>query len=406
MLVLPLAVLFDRVEFGLNLTLHSVSAGGFVQALADAGIVERKSVTSQSNLLKPKVSFVSEAGLQVEGQLALSENAAGLTLTNASHLLANGIRFIRRAFEFSGLPPTALDGNDNFFGPFPEGDNADAYLEAQLAAFRDALDEFLAFVRELVPGGRISGKMWVRSCEVTHDMADADAPARSIALSKEALPGSPVRRQSFHPIFDGRQVERATVTCSWVIGSKKSGLRLKTYAKLRNLMRLELVVSNRSGIHRLIKHEGDERLSTDGTPAGDQVVAELLATLPAAARHLDDLRRHIVETPPLDRAHLELLAGFSPLLSVLFQRDDKPGPRLSRETVDKVYDALFQLLSLGEYWAYRQDRGEPLRDALELMAGDSAAVLEKSAGRAVHFVVRKEWTPAREAVAKLLEERD
>lgn len=400
---LPLAVLFDRVEFGVNLTLGNISAKDFVEALADAGIVQGTSPATRSNLLKPKVSFASDTGLRVEGQLALSQSGAGLTLTNASSLLVNGIRFIRGALEFTEPPPLGLDGNDNVFGPFPHGEDASAYLEAQLEAFSGALDQFLAVVRAIVPAGRMAGAVRVRSCELTHDMAEDDAPALGIALSKEALANVGTRHHSFHPIPEGMAIERGTVTCSWIIAPKGSGLRLKTYPKRHDLMRLELMIRNRNGIRRLVELGGGTGLSQTSMPSGDQAVEELRAIVPAAADHLERLRRHIREAPTLNRSHLELLVALSPLLSVLFRPDNQPGPQLSSTTVDNVYDAIFKLLTLGEYHALKQDKGQPLRDALELMAKDSDALLQRSPGRSVHFVVRKEWTPARLAIARTLE---
>lgn len=180
-----------------------------------------------------------------------------------------------------------------------------------------------------------------------------------------------------------------------------NGLRLKTYAKSQGLLRLELMIRTRDGVRRLVQHGGGTDLPASSTPSGDQAVAELRALHPVAAGHLDGLWQHVVEVPSLNRSHIEFLVAMSPLLSVLFRPDDKAGAQLSPDNVEKTYDAIFQLMALGEYSPF-QNKGQPLRDALEMMAKGADALLQRSPGRIVHFVVRKEWAEARLAVVRML----
>ena len=389
----------DALVDKLTMTCHLAFRADFA-----GGVREVRNLLSRAGLVKPgaggqaEVTFewccpLTGAMLGLAGKLTLTDGPDGSVLAKGgSRLEVNLLRGLRDQVETKCGP--GLDGASNVVGMLE--DLRPHLLAIQLEtiagllnAFRDACED--------ASGSDISMDLWVRAVEFNRDLPRADAVEVAHRLAGECNPWHRAgwSRQYRNEADLGHDGNYAVVT--WPNDRADAPIRMKFYAKLRDLLRIEVCLDNREAV-LLCASQGD--VAWPGGPATEgEGVAERLAILAAAVQPLlDVMATHVGRLDAPQREVLDLLAALAPLLRCSAPPPPRrPGARPTESTRLAARDALYHLLALGRFDASGLQSNSTVRKALHRIAAEGGLQAE-SRGRAALYTMLPSFAVARRAL--------
>ncbi len=402
-------VLLDRVQLGLDVALHTkatpAAAAKFCKALVRAGLLAREPQTGAAldeklQVGPARVRLPDGASVSLAGQLALVSDRAGqLRVSRSSHLLPDPMRALR-----SLLPsPLAVGagGEDNLAAAY-EPDAYRELLPLQLRAVAEAVDAFVAALAKAasVSPRLLHGRVWVQQAEFCRDYP---YPSEE---GEEGAAEAYVRRLRDRPIRGGRhergryfaEQQDNKLTVSWHEGTKTAPER-KVYAKLPDLVRVEVSLRRRGAVAALQKRLGAPR--SGSSLSGSAAAAELALLAHGAETLLEEavaaLDEGLVAVP---RAGADFLLAFVPLLRLAAPEPREAGAagRPHRADVQPLArQALERLLAEGKFDMRRVSPSHKVLLALREMQAAGALAVEPRLPRL--FAVAPELEAARQALA-------
>lgn len=383
-------------------------------ALAAAGLCNEPRDVPNVGRFKQRVNFSRFLGGMrfVHGELTFAyAGGVGWVVSPRSRFTINGMVLLRdilcrdHGWHVEGR---ALDGGDNWIGPLSEANQGvlqdmqcDAAAFALAAAWR-AVRRALA-VPDDVPEPLVA----LAELEVCTDIPSADAVAQIVALHGTFPHGMRKVVTTFHPGDQANMLSSEGASVRWSTTAGRRDITLKAYAKLADMVRLELVVRGANGVRQLLDGTGDR---TQDVKFVQEDLADLLRrTSFKAEYHLDELQEWLPRVSSEPWNMVAFLAGLSPLLIVANGLKWRPkGPPTKASTKFAAGFIVADLLQRGQARACLLSgklapKGNPLRDALDHASGNGG-VLEFRGGYRSSYVVRPEYAGARAALSQAISE--
>ncbi len=402
----PVDVLFDRLQLGFSValtTLTPADAPHFCQKLARLGVLKSVPAVDRMLLRDLPVDFhvpglPKQGRMTISGRLILRPAAGGtLAITNASQLVPNAVRALRSQLKPDLPDQYALGGETNFIGPHNE--SWSSYLGLQLQNIAHAIDTLVDAVTRAaveVAGplpGPLHGRIWLQQGEIFQDRTCQNAEALVQDVANRALRNT--GRQTIRLTGD---FDRDRFVIRWSEGHRTSAER-KIYAKLADLLRIEIKLNSRKAVLALLRRAGAP-IPTETDLTGASLTAMLAAVALAAKPLIDDIADDLDQaTAFAPLAGVDFMLGFAPLLHLTLPNTRQPGTagrNTDPDLPDKARRLLERLLNGGRCAAPSSSTPQKLCEALKAMS-DGGVLLRINHRPAVYGV-----TPAFEAVRSAL----
>lgn len=244
-------------------------------------------------------------------------------------------------------------------------------LARQLACVKRAMDAFLKLIDSALPEGlhHIEEKLTLTSCEATLDVTMPNAIALTRALGRAPLNGAINHDDGAYCRNNGDRAGLPVVRY-WL---KNKGPAYKAYAKLVDLLRLEISCLNHKTVKSLVPQGADRTNEITASEAADLVLAFARAAEPELAKLRDHANAVRQGSAPLT----ELINAIQPLLDFASGKRIGAGRPANDKTKAAAQAAFNALLYSGKIVLSTIGRIPSLRECLnDLCANDGPLIRE------------------------------
>jgi hypothetical protein len=383
--------LLDLNELGLSVQFGALSQAQIDEArhkLAQAGVLDtKKSGVGGHNYMVLNIPC-PDVGKSISDVAELVFEPSGhgaFRITNASSIKLHPMRYLRQGLGLGLGQPPSIDGNDNYIGPTPL--DCTALYQLQRAYVVESLERVLGALDAALPPEVtvVESRLWARRLEACQDIPLPDAVSKARVLAFSTLAGSRVIDRSVYR--SGMDIERGYAVGRW--RRTKHGSIYKSYAKARNLLRLELSCLDRDAI---VTETGRVQAPLSGAGAGELIDG----FMEIARTSLCELYDHAFQV--LDGCHepSDLACGLLPL-AIRMSGAATGGRSVGERGRNEATNAYNALILTGHYEAAGLRLGTGLRTTLDALCGPTGPLV-KHPCRCV-YSVHPSYTRAGHALA-------
>jgi len=386
--------LFDRIEFGiaarctnmgsdvLDTMRHRLNYRGFLVSNGTPDKVECQiPIDFKETGCRARVSITLPFGRPQDPD-------GDWKIAPSGSIRLNLQRLLRAEHGISEDPATkSLDGRFNYLG-LPTATRPPGDPDRQIALCARAVENVIAVLRAAVPleADFGLGELRLRTAELSHDIACPDASRVVRLLERCPVPGArEIGKFRYQKVSD----KPAGTVVHWQTGRAYEG---KAYAKAADLLRVEVVCSNRDAVAALL----GERPT--GPVEGQEAARQLRLFADAAIETLAELHAHATEVRDVAPARpFALRCAFEPLAAFAAGQPLAGGRHPSQATYERAQAAYDDLIETGLFRASGTDSGTPIRRVLDQLA--AAGTLRREGRRPITYYLAPAYAAAALAFA-------